>query len=311
MNVTCKTLLCFAKQGLFFLLLLPLSLQAQEVRRGQEDVIVYQRVMQQLDALPADTLFAARVMNAAQAMTGVPYVGGTLEQEPEILTVALARTDCILFVEACLCLAQTSLQKDHTFDSYCHNLRQLRYRNGTTNGYASRIHYTSEWIQQAERLKKADGAPLLQEITRELSPVPLDQKFSYMTTHAAAYSALVKHPEEISGIAATEKQLTQQSYFYIPKAQLKACLDKIQDGDIICFVTKVEGLDISHVALARVTYHCEHDCCPDARGCSNGQREVGFIHASSAAKQVTVDSQTLLSYALSQSNCIGIRVVRF
>lgn len=295
-----KTLLGDVKQGLFFLILLlsALQLQAQDVRFNDADKDIYTRVMAALEILPQQSTTPTRVMAAAHELLGTPYVGGTLEKEPETLTVALSQTDCILFVEACFCLAETSQQDDHSFEAYCRNLRKLRYRNGITDSYSSRIHYTSEWILQGSRRLKENGQPLLCELSEEFSQTPLNQQFSYMTEHSDRYPALVRHPEQIPGIAAVQDLLNQQAYYYIPKEKLASCLDRIQEGDMICYVTNVKGLDISHVALAKV-----HT--------AEGQRTVNFIHASSVGKKVMEDNQTLLEYVSSQKSCIGIRLIRF
>ncbi len=116
-------------------------------------------------------------------MLETPYVGGTLEQTPEMLTVSLAGTDCILLVEACVCMALTARQEDHGFEAFCDNLRQFRYRKGQADGYAGRIHYTSEWIQQAE-------SDLAREMSRSISGIPLNQDFSYMSVHADTVTLL-------------------------------------------------------------------------------------------------------------------------
>lgn len=279
----------------------PLS---DQVRHTPEDQKVYEKVMEVLLPLRSESM-PVLIMKAAEAMLETPYVGGTLEQTPEILTVSLAGTDCILLVEACVCMALTARQEDHGFEAFCDNLRQFRYRNGQAEGYAGRIHYTSEWIQQAE------SRDLAREMSKSVSGTRLDQVFSYMSVHADRYPMLADNPQLTLQIAAVEKELSERKYYYIPKAQLEENLEKIQHGDMICFVSNIEGLDISHVAFAYETYTCEHDCCPDGRGCPNGKRRLGFLHASSKAKKVVVDEMTLTGYVNTSASCKGIRIVRF
>ena len=49
------------------------------------------------------------VASAGKMLLGQPYVAGTLEEHPEEkLSIYLTRTDCILFVETCVCLALTA-----------------------------------------------------------------------------------------------------------------------------------------------------------------------------------------------------------
>ena len=80
---------------------------------------------------------------------------------------------------------------------------------------------------------------------------------------------------------------------YIPKAKVAGIEDKIKTGDIICFVSAVEGLDIAHVAIAYVK-----------------DGKVGFIHASQAAGKVIIDPKSIAGYISSRTNLAGIKVVR-
>ena len=81
-------------------------------------------------------------------------------------------------------MALTAGKEDRSFNAFCNNLLQLRYRNGIVDGYSSRIHYTSEWILQAEDLG------LAKEISCSAGSIPLIQEISYMSTHANQYPAL-------------------------------------------------------------------------------------------------------------------------
>jgi hypothetical protein len=57
------------------------------------------------------------------------------------------------------------------------------------DGYASRIHYTSEWIIQNS------NRGYMNEFSSDLGK-PLDQTFSYMSTHSDSYKQLENCPEE-------------------------------------------------------------------------------------------------------------------
>jgi hypothetical protein len=278
--------------------------QLDEIRHTPEDHKVYEKVMDELLPLRNESV-PVLIMKAAEVMLETPYVGGTIEQVPEMLTVSLARTDCILLVEACVCMALTAKQDNNSFEDFCKNLRKFRYRDGITSGYESRIHYTSEWIRQAEE------RDLALEISRKISGKRLEQTFSYMSAHAEKYPALAGNPQLTERIATVEKELNGAKYYYIPKTQLEDVQDQIQHGDMICFVSNAEGLDITHVAFAHESYICEHDCCPDGRGCPNGQRRLGFLHASSKAKKVVLDEMTLTGYVNTSKSCKGIRIIRF
>lgn len=255
--------------------------QTTDVRCDEGDPKVFYDVithMRGMSDLPMNEL----VTEIARYFLGTPYVAGTLEYEPEMLTVNMRETDCILFVEMCTALAITAKMEHPSFDDYCEQIKKFRYRDGNVKGYTSRIHYTSEWISQNSR----------RGYMTELSSTygePLDQKFSYMSTHPDSYKQLKNNPESVAEIAAVEKKLENSGpYFYIPQISIEAIASQIKNGDIICFRSNVAGLDISHVALAYW---------------DNG--ELKFIHASYKEKKVVVDRQTIADYAKN-----GIRLVR-
>lgn len=219
-------------------------------------------------------------LEIAKAFQGTPYVAGALEKEPEELRVYLDSTDCILFVEMCCSFALAVKSGNPSYQKLCDNIRSMRYRNGNVDGYASRIHYTSEWLQQNT------GRGVCLELTDKMGGVPLNQDFSFMTKHPGSYLQLKENPDIVRKIAEVEERLSGMSYSYIPKNAIP--MADIRDGDIICFISKVPGLDIAHVALA---------CTVDS--------EMHFIHASSTAGKVVIESRSLQEYAGN-----GIRVAR-
>ncbi|NLA16030.1 MAG: DUF1460 domain-containing protein [Bacteroidales bacterium] len=275
--------------------------EVQSVRFLADDLVVFEQIMTLLEPLREKPM-QMRILTAAQAMLGMPYVAGTLEHTKEALTVSLAGTDCILLVEACVCMALTAAQEDRSFNAFCENLLQLRYRNGKIDGYSSRIHYTSEWILQAEALG------LAKEISYYPGGIPLVQEISYMSTHAHQYTALASDPDMTKRIAHIERQLEQQmkqkGSCYVPKEHIDSALEWIQPGDMICFVTTIKGLDISHVAFA-------WGSGSDGLTVTTGQPVTAFLHASSTEKKVIIDKKTIKEYATGIQSCKGIRVVRF
>lgn len=227
------------------------------------------------------------IVRCAKQFLGTEYVAGTLETEPEQLTINMDKTDCILFVEMCLAMVQTVKGDEATFENFCRNTQALRYRGGEVDGYASRNHYTSGWILQGEK----NG--IFKEVTKYLGGSPLDQKFSFMSTHPDSYKQLADNPGAIVGILKVEKELEGHNYWYLPQSHISDLAKGIKEGDIICFVTPVGGLDIGHVAIA-----CE----------KNG--EMHFIHASTKAMKVVIDSQTISDYIQTHKSTNGARVVR-
>ncbi len=257
-----------------------------DARFTQKDVENFQEVMNLL-APDRDLPMSELVIKVAKHFLGTPYVAGTLEIEPERLTVNTRETDCILFVEMCLAMSLTAKEAEPTFEKYVDNLRQLRYRNGKVDGYASRLHYTSEWIIQGET------RGLFQEVSRQCGGSVLDQKFNFMSTHPASYKQLKDNPKAVAKIRIAEQNLETWDYWYIPKADLPECIKNIKTGDIIGFNSSTPGLDIAHVAYA----YWEGDTRT-------------FIHASYTEKKVVINKTPLVPYTNGIKGHNGLRVIR-
>ena len=248
---------------------------------------------------PADSLLAERILTelaqnagepvpelmvrAGKALEGQPYVAGTLDELPdEQLRIYLTRTDCIIFVETCLALARTASQGGD-FRTFVDEIRQSRYRDGRVSAYADRLHYTTEWARQGE----ARG--VLQDVTRALGGAPLDHPINYMSKHPDSYPRM----NDVEAIREVEDRLNSDPRYYIPKNRLGQALQGIRTGDIICLVTNMEGLDISHVMMAVV---------------ENGS--VRLLHASTGPMKVVIDPRTLPEYVAARSSVTGIQVLR-
>ena len=279
-----RTIILFA--ALFGLIFSAAAFEKKDARFTEKDVENFQEVMA-LVAGDRDLPMNQLVIKIAKHFLGTPYVAGTLEQEPERLTVNTRETDCILFVEMCLAMALTAKDAEPTFDKYVDNLRQLRYRDGVVDGYASRIHYTSEWIIQGTL------RGIFHEVSRDCGGSRLDQKFNFMSTHPASYKQLKNSPETVAKISAVEKNLESWDYWYIPKADLPKCIKNIRTGDIIGFNSATPGLDIAHVAYA----YWDGDV-------------LTFIHASYTEKKVVINAKPLVEYTNGIKGHNGLRVIR-
>ena len=94
-------------------------------------------------------------------------------------------------------------------------------------------------------------------------------------------------------IAEVEERLNEVPQTYIPAARIREAEGGIRSGDIICYMSGVDGLDIAHVAIAYVN-----------------EGKVGFMHASQADGKVEIDPLSIADYVKSRKNCPGIKVVR-
>ena len=236
---------------------------------------------------------AELMVRAGKALAGQPYVAGTLDEKPadaaeedawrEEVRIYLTRTDCVVFVETCLALARTALE-DGDFRMFADEIRRSRYRGGRIGSYADRLHYTTEWGMQGEE------RGVLKDVTEELGGVPREHPVHYMSAHPGSYPLM----DDIGAIRRAEDRINSHTRYYIPKNKLGKAMEGIRSGDIICLVTNVEGLDISHVMMAAV----EDD------------GTVRPLHASTGPMKVVLDTRTLMEYLAAQSSVAGIQILR-
>ena len=229
------------------------------------------------------------VSRIARLFIDTPYKGGTLEGDSiETLTINLDEFDCTTFVESVLALAYTAGENRPSWHDYAFNLRRIRYRNGEPNGYASRLHYISDWIID----NSARGN--IREITGDTPGVKYNVKtLDYMTSHRDAYPALADSTT-FAALKNAESGFSNHRFPYLRGSSLKEkdLLTVIREGDIICFTTSTKGLDVSHVAIATLA-----------------DGKILIIHASSKAGKVVVDSLPLVDY-VKRNRSDGIRILR-
>ena len=193
--------------------------------------------------------FGDLVARIGERFVGTPYQPHTLELAgPERLVINLEVLDCVTFVENMLVLARLAWadsldDPDHFRSAYRDELTRIRYRDGTLDGYASRLHYFSEWIADNE----ASG--LVDAISLDMGGVADPSRIDFMSTHPDAYRQLAD-AEVLDAIAQMEAHLGQIERYYIPADAIDAASSGIRDGDIIAATSTVAGLDIAHTGIA-------------------------------------------------------------
>ncbi len=225
----------------------------------------------------------ATLIDVAQTFVGAPYVGGTLDRDTtERLVVHLDQFDCLTFVETALALWRSNLE---SWAAFTHELQYIRYRNGTIDGYASRLHYTTDWLDN--NIQKGT----ITDITRSLGGIAFDKRIDFMSRHTAAYPAL-SDTAQLSAIRQTEAQIGKRTHYFIPKNQVANIAAHIPEGAIIAITSTVDGLDCAHIGLAVKRNGATH-----------------LLHASSQQKCVCISRQTLSDYLKSIGKFSGIIVV--
>lgn len=231
---------------------------------------------------------------------GTPYIASTLEPQElpadpehyvESLIVRLDAVDCTTFVEYVTAARLARVAKPSATDSlFTVYLQALRYRHGIRGNYATRKHYFSEWISDAE----AQG--LLREVTSQLKGAQsLTKTIDFMSRNPRYYPQLQQSEAMLNDVRDVEKQLSAELVFYIPVTRIAKAYAQMQHGDIVAFLTKTDGLDVQHVGFV---WKPTPDAVPR------------LMHASSAQKQVVIDARTIADYAKSQKSITGIRVIR-
>ena len=229
------------------------------------------------------------MVQAALFFLGTPYVAGTLEQsEKEDLIVNLRELDCMTLVENCLALSRAIQSGSPDYESFEQELRQIRYRRGFINGYASRLHYSTDWIYDNV------GKGIFEDMTYALGGHKLKTDVHYMSENYKKYPHLANDSDAVQQITLVEQAINARgNYYYIPKKEIALHQSLIKSGDIIGFTTAIPGLDISHLAIAYWN-----------------KRQLTFIHASFTAKKVIINPESLIDYCNSIRTCTGIVVLR-
>jgi hypothetical protein len=240
--------------------------------------------------------FGAAVIRAGELATGTPYVAATLEAyladggspRAEPLVLSLTRFDCVTLVEASIAVARVALGEEFpAWSDFAREIERMRYRGGVRTGYASRLHYFSEWI--------ADGARrgLLKDLSQELGGAPDGRSLRFMSEHRGSYPALGSD-EAFAEIVAMERRLDGSPRYVVPQEALVSASRGIESGDVLAFATTIPGLDVTHTALA---YR-------DAGG------TLRVLHAPLSGGVVEITRSTLPEYVAAIRGCSGLLVAR-
>ena len=213
-------------------------------RSVERDREIFEQTMRRAQEEGVDTLpIGERIVAIGRCFVGADYIPGTLEIAPEQLVVNLEHFDCVTYVESVLALARVVDEPTPTFEGYLDQLRRIRYRQGELDGYASRLHYFSEWI--------SDNAALgiVRNITRELGGIPLDEHIDFMSANRELYPAL-RSDDVVEQIGDVEASVTNLDSYYIPKDRIADVASQIRNGDIIAATSAIDGLDVAHTGFA-------------------------------------------------------------
>lgn len=252
------------------------------------DTLIFREIVETLLSGQVKTLPPGEgIVAAGLAFLDRPYAAYTLEQGgPERLIINLRELDCFTFVENAVVLQRLISTGATDFKDYAAILQRLRYRKGIIAGYASRLHYFSDWLSDAEE------KGFVRNITPDIGGERLLKDISYMTQHPDSYPEL-KNKETRLLIAEIEKCINSQPLYFLPRERLRSAEDRIKSGDLLAITTDMEGMDVSHVGIAlRI------------------RRRVHLLHASRNAGKVLISPETLYGYLMKKKGRTGVMVAR-
>ena len=236
------------------------------------------------------------VARVGELAAGTPYEAGTLDaylrtggsRSPgrEPLALSLTHFDCVTLVESCLAVPRAAAA-ERRWERFGHEVERMRYRGGVRRGYASRLHYFSEWI--------SDGARrgLVRDLGVELGAAEDARPLRFMTAQRARYPAL-RDREVFREVGAMERRLDGHPRRVVPTKRIPEVVGRIETGDVLAFATEIAGLDVTHAALA---YR-------DSAGV------LRVLHAPLSGGVVEVTRTTLPEYVAAIRRATGILVAR-
>ncbi len=217
-----------------------------------------------------------------------PYVGKTLDKSKvEKLVINLHQLDCTTFAENCLALARTAKSDKPSVSRFCSELEGIRYRGGKMEGYASRLHYFSEWIADNENRHH------VQSMAAQMGGKVLPLNLYLMSKNPKEYPQLINDPATTAQIQAIEKKLSAQKFYYIPADQFESIESLVKDGDIVTLTSSIPGVDVSHVGIL---------VKKDGR--------VHLLHASSSMMKVAVSTEPFAQYLTKSKKTTGVMIAR-
>lgn len=273
---------------LLFLVIGSVTFAKQNPIYTQDDIAIFDRYVQYIE--PHRSKPMEEVLQAtAEFFLGSPYVANTLETAAdETLIVNLREFDCTTFVENVIALSFVARNDELSFEAFVDELRKIRYRNGIIDDYSSRLHYTCDWVFENQQ------RGIVENISRQLGGIKDGREIHFMTSHREAYRQLSSDERMLRKMLLHEKVINDRGgFYYLPKEQISSQANAILNMAMIAFVTSIDGLDVSHVAFAY-----------------RQNEKLTFIHASSAAEKVIIQSATLSEYCASQKLCKGLMVMK-
>lgn len=252
---------------------------------AQSNSLEYEKIRK---ILPSKATTSQYISIIAKYFIDRPYTAGLLDDYTgnEKIIVTLREFDCVTFQETCLAIARDAQSSRPSYSNFLKEIETIRYRNGINKGYCSRLHYSTDWINNNTLRQIAD------DITPQLGGITTPNYINFMSTHASLYRHLKDNQAATDSIRQQEHWLNNHHTTYIPKNEIASIASKIKSGSLIFITTSTQGLDYAHVGIA-----------------INENGILKMIHASSTAHKVTTTPTSLANYLSTIKKFTGITIL--
>ncbi|MEE8410503.1 MAG: N-acetylmuramoyl-L-alanine amidase-like domain-containing protein [Myxococcota bacterium] len=232
--------------------------------------------------------FGRLVSRVGRLQLGTPYGDPPQDRDPERLTVELETFQCVSFVESTLAVARCTWSEQPNGECFLRELQALRYRDGIMDGYGSRLHYFTDWIDDNTRRGH------LRNLSIDLGGKAETFDFTFMTAHPLRYPALAD-PHAFAEVNATEERLSRLPHLVLGHAAVSANAQRLRSGDLVAIVSdKYPGLRVRHAGFIDRT----------AQGLPR------LLHASSSHKRVMITAAGIADYMTTRPDRRGIVALR-
>ncbi len=286
--------MCFYKKNIIYTLfvgvlifLLPLRAWGADQTTEYNISLKLQQINRYIAKQKVPPTFQQVFLRAVWSFRGTPYEGyGHDPIGPEHLIVKTEQLGCVSLVELSLAIARVAYCGGTSPQTVLREIQKMRYRGGQIMGFPSRLHYFSEWLDQAIDNK------MLADRTIELGGSYMSKEFNWVTAHPELYPPVTIKENRIA-LREVERELSQKKFPIIPQNDIAAIEPLLNEGDLVAIITTKPGIIISHVGMVALLGEKRH-----------------IFHASSYLKRVGTSGSTISGYVTHKNERIGIRVSR-
>ncbi len=183
------------------------------------------------------------VARVARVQLGKPYQLPPERSGPELLRVDLTHFECLSLVESSLAVARCTWLGSQDQACFLREVEASRYREGRLDGYASRLHYFSDWLGDNFRRSRVSL------LTAALGGEARSYRFDYISTHPGRYPALAE-PGVRETMVTQEARISGEPLVILAREAVRGVQHQLAAGDLVAVVSdRLPGLGVGHVGF--------------------------------------------------------------